>query len=46
MMTGSGSVVYGVFETEQTANIACEKLRPLAQQYRWGDVWMTHTLGE
>lgn len=46
MMTGSGSVVYGVFETEQTARKACEKLRPVAQQNGWGNVWMTHTLGK
>jgi len=46
MMTGSGSVVYGVFETEQAARNACEELRPVAQQNGWGNVWMTHTLGE
>ena len=46
MMTGSGSVVYGVFESEKDAQTACEKLRPIAQQNGWGDVWTTHTLGE
>lgn len=46
MMTGSGSVVYGVFESEEAAQTACEKLRPIAQQNGWGDVWTTHTLGE
>ncbi len=46
MMTGSGSVVYGVFESEATAKEACEKLRPIACANGWGDVWMTHTLGE
>lgn len=46
MMTGSGSVVYGVFEDEESAQNACEKLRPIAKQNGWGDVWTTHTLGE
>ena len=46
MMTGSGSVVYGVFESKEAAESACEKLRPIAQQNGWGDVWTTHTLGD
>ena len=46
MMTGSGSVVYGVFESESSAQAACEALRPIALRNGWGDVWLTHTLGE
>jgi len=45
MMTGSGSVVYGVFESSEAALSACEKLRPVAKKNGWGDVWATHTLG-
>ncbi len=45
MMTGSGSVVYGVFENQESASAAAEKLRPIAQTNGWGDVWLTHTLG-
>ena len=45
MMTGSGSVVYGVFENQESASAAAEKLRPIAQANGWGDVWLTHTLG-
>jgi len=44
MMTGSGSVVYGVFESEEAAAAAAEKLRPIAHKNGWGDVWTTHTL--
>ena len=46
MMTGSGSVVYGVFASKEAAETACEKLRPVAQQNGWGEVWTTHTLGD
>jgi 4-diphosphocytidyl-2-C-methyl-D-erythritol kinase len=46
MMTGSGSVVYGVFASREAADAACQKLRPIAQQNGWGEVWTTHTLGE
>lgn len=46
MMTGSGSVVYGVFTDEAAARMACEKLRPIALKNGWGNVWTTHTLGE
>jgi len=46
MMTGSGSVVYGVFENEQCAKKAAESLRSLALANGWGEVWTTHTLGE
>lgn len=46
MMTGSGSVVYGVFASREAADAACQKLRPIAQQNGWGEVWATHTLGE
>ncbi len=45
MMTGSGSVVYGVFESKEAASAAAEKLRPIARANGWGDVWTTHTLG-
>ena len=46
MMTGSGSVVYGVFESEQAANEAARQLRPIALGKGWGEVWTTFTLGE
>ena len=46
MMTGSGSVVYGVFATEESARKAAETMRVLALERGWGDVWVTHTLGE
>lgn len=46
MMTGSGSVVYGVFASKEVAETACQKMRPIAQQNGWGEVWVTHTLGE
>lgn len=46
MMTGSGSVVYGVFANKEAADTACEKLRPIARQNGWGEVWTTNTLGE
>ncbi len=36
MMTGSGSVVYGVFAQEETAKTACEALRR-----RWSTVFLT-----
>ena len=45
MMTGSGSVVYGVFDSSQAAEAAAEKLRPIAKDNGWGDVWTTYTLG-
>ena len=44
MMTGSGSVVYGVFENCQKAEKACEELKPIALLKGWGDVWVTHTV--
>ena len=45
MMTGSGSVIYGVFAAKESAEKAAEAMRPLALEHRWGDVWITHTLG-
>ncbi|MBP3645634.1 MAG: 4-(cytidine 5'-diphospho)-2-C-methyl-D-erythritol kinase [Clostridia bacterium] len=45
MMTGSGSVVYGVFDNQAQAEAAAGMLRPIAQKENWGDVWVTHTLG-
>jgi len=44
MMTGSGSVVYGVFESREKAETAAEKLKPIALANGWGDVWITHTV--
>ena len=44
MMTGSGSVVYGVFESREKAETASEKLKPIALANGWGDVWVTHTV--
>jgi len=46
MMTGSGSVVYGVFQSRETAQAAAATLRSIAQSNGWGDVWTTCTLGE
>ena len=46
MMTGSGSVVYGVFDTKAQAEAAADLIRPIAQKKNWGDVWVTRTLGE
>ncbi len=38
MMTGSGSAVYGVFENEEKARIACEQLRG-----QWARTYVTQT---
>lgn len=46
MMTGSGSVVYGVFETRKTAEGAAAALSPLAAQNGWGRVGITRTLAK
>ena len=46
MMTGSGSVVYGVFGSKEAAEEAAQKLRPIAEAKGWGNIWTTHTLGE
>ena len=45
MMTGSGSVVYGIFSTEDSAEKAAKVMRLIALERGWGDVWVTHTLG-
>lgn len=44
MMTGSGSVVYGVFDSEEKALKAARMLRPVAHEKGWGEVWTAHTL--
>ena len=44
MMTGSGSVVYGVFADSVQAKLAVELLTPKAAVNGWGEVWMTHTM--
>ena len=44
MMTGSGSVVYGVFENEEKARKAAKALLPIALSKGWGDVWVTCTV--
>ena len=44
MMTGSGSVVYGVFESQEKAALAAAALTPIALSKGWGDVWVTHTV--
>ena len=44
MMTGSGSVVYGLFDTQRSAEDAAQALRPIAKENGWGEVWVTHTL--
>lgn len=44
MMTGSGSVVYGVFESGEKAREAAERLTPLALSRGWGDVWSTRSI--
>lgn len=46
MMTGSGSVVYGLFDTRQDAERAAGALRPVAAQNGWGDVTVTRTLAK
>ena len=43
MMTGSGSVVYGLFSMKAEAEKAVEALRPVANEKGWGDVWITCT---
>ena len=44
MMTGSGSVVYGVFETREKAEKAALELKPIALSKGWGDVWVTRSV--
>ena len=46
MMTGSGSVVYGLFDTQSDAERAASALRPIAAQNGWGDVTVTRTLAK
>lgn len=44
MMTGSGSVVYGLFHSCASAAAARAALRPLALREGWGEVWLARTL--
>ena len=44
MMTGSGSVVYGVFPSASAAAGARDALAPIAAANGWGDVWVTQTV--
>lgn len=46
MMTGSGSVVYGVFQTDQQAESALNTLLPMAAEKGWGQPFLTHTRRE
>lgn len=43
MMTGSGSVIYGVFQSKAQAQSAQTKLAATARLCGWGEVWLTHT---
>jgi len=44
MMTGSGSVVYGVFESEEKARKAALDMRDEALLKGWGDIWVTRSV--
>jgi len=44
MMTGSGSVVYGVFENQQRAEKAAAHLQSISLEKGWGDVWITRSI--
>lgn len=44
MMTGSGSVVYGIFEKEADARRSCAEMQMLSEKNGWGPVWITHTI--
>ena len=44
MMTGSGSVVYGIFASREAAEKAIAHLTPMASENGWGSVWLTHTI--
>jgi len=44
MMTGSGSVVYGVFASCEAAQKAADALSPIALSKNWGDVWVTRSV--
>ena len=46
MMTGSGSVVYGVFQTDDQAVSAVAQLLPIAAEKGWGQPFLTHTRSE
>lgn len=46
MMTGSGSVVYGVFQTDQQAEAVLNTLLPMAAEKGWGQPFLTHTRRE
>lgn len=46
MMTGSGSVVYGVFPTDEQAASAVAQLLPMAAERGWGQPFLTHTRRE
>jgi len=44
MMTGSGSVVYGLYKDEAHARAAHASLQRQAERLGWGRVWLAHTL--
>lgn len=44
MMTGSGSVVYGLYKDEVHARQAHASLQRQAEKQGWGRVWLAHTL--
>ncbi|MBQ7867432.1 MAG: 4-(cytidine 5'-diphospho)-2-C-methyl-D-erythritol kinase [Clostridia bacterium] len=46
MMTGSGSVVYGIFEKEDDACRTCAEMQILSEKNGWGQVWVTHTISQ
>lgn len=46
MMTGSGSVVYGVFQTEDQAVSAIQQLLPMAAEKGWNQPFLAHTRRE
>lgn len=46
MMTGSGSVVYGLFAAQSEAEHAAQALHPIAVRNGWGQITVTRTLAK
>jgi len=43
MMTGSGSVVYGIFSSRSCAENACREISLWSERKGWGAAWVTRT---